>query len=57
MQAIVIPGSPEMGSSDRPDPEDVALRKPREATSIPSALQVINPPDRAESQPDMPKLA
>ena len=57
MQAIVILGSPEMGLSDRPDLEDVALGEPREATSIPSALQVINPPDRAESQLDMPKLA
>ena len=41
-----------MGSSDQPGPEDVALGEPREATSIPPALQVIHPPDRAESQPD-----
>ena len=57
MQAIVIPGSPEIGSSDRPDPEDVALGEPRDATSIRPALQVIHPPDRAESQTDMAKLA
>ena len=54
---IVIPGLPEMGSSDRPDLEDVALREPREATPTPPALQVIHPPDKAERQPDMPKLA
>ena len=29
MQAIVIPGSHEMGSSDQSGPEDVALREPR----------------------------
>ena len=57
MQAIVIPGSPEMGSSDRPGPEDVALGETREATLIPPALQVIHPPDRVESQSDMSKLA
>ena len=57
MQAIVIPGSLEMRSSDRPDPEDVALGEPREATPIQLALQVIYHPDRAESQPSMPKLA
>ena len=57
MQAIVIPGSPEMGSSDRPNSEDVALGKLREATPIPPALQVIHPPDRAKIQSDIPKLA
>ena len=56
MQAIVILGSPEMGSSDQPGSEDVALGEPREVTLIPPALQVIHPPDRAESRPDMPKL-
>ena len=38
MQAIVIPGSPEMGSSDLPGPKDIALREPREATLISSTL-------------------
>ena len=57
MQAIVIPSSPEMGSSDQPGPEDVALGEPREVTPIPPALQVIHPPDRAESRSNMPKLA
>ena len=38
MQAIVIPGSLEMGSSDQPGPEDVALGEPRGVTSIPLAL-------------------
>ena len=57
MQEIAISGSPKMGSSDRPGLEDVALREPREATPIPSSLQVIHPPDRAEIQPNMPRLA
>ena len=56
MQAIIILGSPEMGSSDRLGPEDVALGKPREVTLIPPSLQVIHLPYRAESRPDMPKL-
>ena len=43
MQAIVILGSPEMGSSDRPDPEDVALGEPREAKgSHPPSLSLHN---------------
>ena len=37
-QAIVIPGLPEMGSSDQPGLEDVALREPKEVTPIPPAL-------------------
>ena len=57
MQTIVIPGSLEMGSSDRPNPENVALGEPREATPIPPTPKVIYSPDRVESQPDMPKLA
>ena len=57
MQAIVIPGSPEMGSSDQPGLEDVALGEPREVTPIPPALSVIHPPDRVKSRPDMQKLA
>ena len=56
MQAIIILGSPEMGSSDRLGLEDVALGEPREVTPISPALQVIHPPDRAEIRPDMPKL-
>ena len=38
MQAIVISSSPEMGSSDQPGPEDVALGEPREDTLIPPTL-------------------
>ena len=54
---IVILGSPNMGSSDQPGPEDVGLGESREVTSIPPALQVIHPPDRAEIQSDVLKLA
>ena len=38
MQEIVIPGSPEMGSSDQPGQEDVALGEPMEDTLILPAL-------------------
>ena len=35
MQAIVIPGSPEMGLIDQPDLKDVAPGEPREVAPIP----------------------
>ena len=57
MQAIIILGSPEMGSSDKPGPGRVALGELREVTLIPPALQVIHPPDQAESRPDTARLA
>ena len=57
MQVIVIPSLPEMGSSDQLGSEGVALGEPREVTPIPPALQVIHPPDRAESRLDTAKLA
>ena len=38
MQAIIILGSLEMGSSDQPSPEGVALGEPREVAPIPPAL-------------------
>ena len=57
MQAIIIPGSPEMGSSDQLGPEDVSLGEQREDTPIPSALQVIHPRNRSESHPNTAKLA
>ena len=57
MQAIIISGSPEMGSSDQSGPDGVALGELREVTPIPLALQVIHPPDRAESHSDKAKIA
>ena len=57
MQAIIILSSPEMGSSDQSGLEGVALGELREVTPIPLALQVIHPPDRAESHRDKAKLA
>ena len=38
MQAIIILGSPDIGSSDQPGPEGVALGESREVTPIPPAL-------------------
>ena len=55
MHVIVILNLFEMGSSDQPGPKDVALGEPREVTSISPALHVIHPPNRAKSQPHMPK--
>ena len=57
MQAIVISGSPEMGSNDQPGPEDIARGEPRESTPIPPTLQVVRPPDQLESRPGNAKLA
>ena len=57
MQAIIIPGSPEMGLCDQPDSEDVTSGEPRGVASILPALQVIHPPDRAGSQTNIPKPA
>ena len=56
IQAIIILGSLEMGSSDQLGSEGVALGELREVSQIPLALQVIHPPDRAESRPDTAKL-
>ena len=57
MQAIVIPGSPEMGSSDQLGSKDVTLEDPRVDTPILPALQVIHPLDRLESHLDIAKLS
>ena len=46
-----------MGLSDQSGTEDVALGELREVAPIPPALLVIHPPNRAECQPDMLKLA
>ena len=51
VQAIVIPGSPEMEPSNWPGSEDVAQAESREAGPVPVALQVVPPFDRAEGQP------
>ena len=57
MQVIIIPGTPEMGSSDQSGSEGVTLGELREVTPNPPALQVIHPPDRAESRPNTTKLS
>ena len=38
MQAIVILGSPEMGSNDQSGLKDISHGEPRESTSFPPAL-------------------
>ena len=45
MQAIVIPGSPELGTTDQTEPAGVARIESKEAYSVSSILQVIHPSD------------
>ena len=56
MQAIIIPGSPELGPSDQMEPMGVARVESKEADSVPSVLQVIPPRDRAKGQPSRSKF-
>ena len=57
IQIIVIPASPEMESNYQPGSEDIAREEPREEAPIPSALQVVHPPERPESRPGAAYLA
>ena len=43
VQAIVIPGSPEMSMNDQPTTGDVSMEEPREVSPVPVALQVVHP--------------
>ena len=54
MQAIVIPGSPELGATDQTERAGMARTKLKEVDSVPSALQVIHPSD--EGQPGRSKF-
>ena len=47
IQTIVIPASPEMGSTNQSGSEDIAHEEPREDASIPPVLQVVHPSERA----------
>ena len=47
VQAIVISGSPEMGSNDQSDLENTTLVESREASQTLAAIQVIHPPEQA----------
>ena len=47
MQAILIPGSLEVGSNDQSGSEDIARGGLREDAPIPPALQVVHPPDQS----------
>ena len=55
VQAIVILGSPEMGLNDQPALGNVTLAKSREASPVPTALQVVHPPEQATGQSDRAK--
>ena len=57
IQTIMIPTSPEMGSNDQPGSEDIAREEPREEAPIPSALQVVHPPERPKSRSGVARLA
>ena len=56
MQAIVIPGSLEVGSDDQSGSEDVTHGGLREDALIPPALQVVHPPDQSGRRPGTAKL-
>ena len=53
-QAIVIPGSPEIGETDQTEPTGVARTESKEVDPAPSALQVIHPSD--EGRPGRSKF-
>ena len=53
---IIILGSPELGPVDQTETMEATRIESKEADSIPSALQVIPPPDRAEGQPNRSKF-
>ena len=55
MQAIVISGSPEMGLNDQRGLGNVTLAESREASPIPTALQVVHPTQQATGQIDRAK--
>ena len=57
IQTIVIPASPEMGSSDQPGSKNIAREEPREEAPIPPTLQVVHPSKRMESCPGATGLA
>ena len=52
MQDIVISGSPEMSVDDQPAMENVTLEESREGSPVPTALQVVHPPEQATGQVD-----
>ena len=47
VQAIVIPGSPEMSLNDQPVTENITMEESREASLVPAALQVVHPLEEA----------
>ena len=56
MQAIIIPGFPESGPTDKTEPVGVARIESKEVDPVPSALQVIPPSDQDEGQPSRSKF-
>ena len=54
MQAIGIPGSPELGAIDQTEPMGVARTESKETDPVLSALQVIHPSD--EGRPSKSKF-
>ena len=55
VQAIIILGSPEMGLNDQPALGNVTLAKSREASPVPTTLQVVHHPEQATGQSDRAK--
>ena len=55
VQAIVIPGSLEMGLNDQTVLENVTSVESREASSVLAAIQVVHPLEQAVGQSDRAK--
>ena len=56
MQAIVIPGSPELGPTDQTEPAGVVRIESKEVDPVSSVLQVIPPSDRDDGRPSRSKF-
>ena len=54
VQAIIIPSSPDMGLNDHLDLENATLVESGEASSTPTTIQVIHPPEQASGRPERP---
>ena len=55
VQAIVISGFPEIGLNEKPTLENVTLAESREASPVPTTIQVVHPPEQASGQSDRAK--
>ena len=55
VQAIVISGSPKMSLNDQSVTRNVTMEESKVASLVPTALQVVHPPEEATGQLDRAK--